>query len=40
MVEESSHCVAYYTGKRGGTAHTVELAGQKGLKILNIAKML
>lgn len=40
MVGQSSYCIAYYTGKSGGTAYTISLAGEYGLEVLNIAKML
>lgn len=37
MVQQSSRCIAYYTGKNGGTAHTLRLAREYGLTVLNVA---
>lgn len=37
MVEQSGFCISYFTGKAGGTAHTVNLAKDHGLKIINLA---
>lgn len=37
MVELSSVCIAYFNGQRGGTAHTINLARQQGLRLINLA---
>lgn len=37
MVKLSSICIAYYTGKPGGTAFTVALAQKDGMRIINLA---
>ncbi|MBR5155832.1 MAG: DUF1273 family protein [Clostridia bacterium] len=36
MVSQSGHCIAYYDGRSGGTAHTIGLAKEQELNILNI----
>ncbi len=36
MVDSSSVCIAYFNGKSGGTANTVEYAARQGLKIINL----
>lgn len=36
MVKQSGYCIAYFDGKPGGTAHTVALAKEQGLKIQNL----
>ncbi len=36
MVQQSGHCITYFDGKPGGTAYTVNLAREQGLKIQNI----
>lgn len=36
MVKNSSVCVAFFDGSRGGTAHTVNLAKEDGLCIINL----
>ena len=36
LVNNSSCCVCYFTGKKGGTSYTVNYAAKKGLKIYNI----
>ena len=37
MVDHSSRLICYYDGKKGGTAHTVRYALQRGLTVVNIA---
>lgn len=37
LVDNSSICVCYLTGSRGGTVYTVNYARQQGLKVINIA---
>ena len=37
LVNNSSICICYLTGKSGGTAYTVNYATRKGLKIINLA---
>ena len=37
MVDASSRLICYYDGRSGGTAQTVHMAEQSGLKILNLA---
>ncbi len=37
MVEQSGFCISYFTGKKGGTLHTVSLAKDHGLKIINLS---
>ena len=39
MVEQSGFCVTYFTGKSGGTAHTINLAKDHGLKIINVSAL-
>ncbi len=36
MVSQSGFCIAYHSGRRGGTAYTVELAKAQGIEIQNI----
>lgn len=36
MVERSGRIICYYDGQSGGTAHTVGLAEDKGLEIVNL----
>lgn len=36
MVEKSSYCVAFYTGKGGGTRYTLELARELDLDVINL----
>ncbi len=36
MVSQSGFCIAYYGGRPGGTAYTVELAKEQGLTVQNI----
>ena len=40
MVSLSSVCIAYYTGRPGGTAFTVSLAKKDGMRIINLAPAL
>ena len=37
LVDNSGFCVCYLTSENGGTAYTVRYAGQKGLRIVNLA---
>ncbi len=37
MVKNSTICVAFFDGSRGGTAHTINLAKEEGLRIVNLA---
>lgn len=37
MVDASSRIICYYDGRSGGTAQTVHMAEQSGLKIVNLA---
>ena len=37
MVDASSRLICYYDGRSGGTAQTVRMAEQSGLKIVNLA---
>ena len=37
MVDASSRLICYYDGRSGGTAQTVHMAEQSGLKIINLA---
>ena len=37
MVDASSRLICYYDGRSGGTAQTVHMAEQSGLKIVNLA---
>lgn len=37
MVDRSQSCICYLTGKRGGTAHTVNYAKKQGLTVINLA---
>lgn len=37
MVEQSEICVAFYNGGSGGTAHTLGLANDLGLRVINLA---
>ena len=36
MVDSSSVCIAYFNGKSGGTANTVDYARRQGLKVINL----
>lgn len=36
MVERSTVCIAYFGGRTGGTAHTIKLAREKGLEVINL----
>lgn len=36
MVDSSSVCIAYFNGKSGGTANTLEYAARQGLKVINL----
>lgn len=36
MVDHADVCVAYYVGKRGGTAYTVNYAYQEGVRVILI----
>lgn len=38
LVEESCVCVAYMTHGRSGTAQTVRMANERGLRVINLAK--
>lgn len=38
MADNSSVCVAYCDGRRGGSAYTVKYAAAKGLRIMNLAE--
>lgn len=38
LVDHCSVCVCYQTKDSGGTAYTVNYAGKKGLKIINLAE--
>ena len=40
LVDNSSLCVCYLTGQNGGTAYTVKYAQKRGLKIINLAKII
>ncbi len=40
MVEQSGYCIAYFTGEKGGTQHTVNLAKENHLKVINLAMYL
>jgi uncharacterized phage-like protein YoqJ len=40
MVMKSKRCIAYYTGINGGTSHTVAIAKEEGLEIINVAQMV
>ena len=40
LVEGSQICVGYCVTKRGGSAYTMEYAGKKGLRVVNIAPMV
>lgn len=40
MVEQSSVCVAYFNGRIGGTAHTLDIAREKGLRLINLVEKL
>ena len=37
LVDNSGVCVCYLTGSRSGTAYTADYAGQKGLRVINLA---
>jgi len=37
LVDHSQHCICYFTGRKGGTAYTVDYAARKGLHIINLA---
>ena len=37
LVDNRRFCICYLTGAIGGTAHTVDYAKQRGLRIINIA---
>ncbi len=37
LVDNSSVCICYLTGKRGGTAYTVKYAEQEGIMVKNLA---
>ena len=37
MADNSSACIAYMTGKRGGTAYTYKYAVDNGLRVINVA---
>ena len=39
MVEASDLCIAYLINMKSGTAQTVKMAQDKGIEIINIAKM-
>lgn len=39
MVDNSSVCVCYCTGDKGGTAYTVHYAKKRGLKLINISHL-
>ncbi len=39
MVDNSSVCLTYFDGKSGGTKNTLEYAKEKGLFIINLAKI-
>jgi len=39
LVDNSSVCICYLREKSGGTAYTVNYAKQKGLNIINLAKL-
>ncbi len=36
MIDSSSICVAYFSGRRGGTANTVRYAEKKGVAVVNL----
>ena len=36
MVDHSSVCIAYFNGKAGGTANTVNYANKKGVAVVNL----
>ena len=36
MIDNSSLCVAYFSGRRGGTANTVRYAEKKGVAVVNL----
>ena len=38
LVEHADVCVAYLKSSRGGTAHTVSLARQKGIPVINLGE--
>ncbi len=38
MVENSSVCVAYFNGHRGGTSYTYRLARDNGLEMINLCR--
>ncbi|MBQ9079767.1 MAG: DUF1273 family protein [Clostridia bacterium] len=38
MVDGSEVCVAYFTGRRGGTSFTVNYALGKGVRLINLAE--
>lgn len=38
LVDNSSLCICYFTGKSGGTAYTVHYANKQGVDVVNLAK--
>lgn len=36
MVQQSEICITFFSGDRGGTAHTIALAEERGLDIINL----
>ena len=40
MVDGSQFCIGYCTGDRGGSAYTLDYAKKKGVRVINLARML
>ena len=40
LVEGSQFCIGYCTSARGGSAYTLDYAKKKGLRVINLARML
>ncbi len=39
MIQQSGCCIAYFDGKSGGTAYTVNLAKEQGIKVTNLYEL-
>jgi uncharacterized phage-like protein YoqJ len=40
LVDGSQFCIGYCTSERGGSAYTLDYAKKKGLRVINLARML
>lgn len=40
MADNSGRAIAYWDGRRGGTAHTLEYCRGRGVEVINLAEQI